>query len=164
MIDSAQVIDQFLCFEEALQIKDNLLSDNFPWYFSKHKVKNNQNDIFNHQFVHMFFYDYTQKSDFFFLLIPILKKLNAKSIVKIKANVTSCTDELVLFDNHTDVDFTCKTAVYYVNENNGYTQIRNEKVLSVENRILIFDSHIPHFGTTCTDASVRCVINFNYFD
>ena len=57
------------------------------------------------------------------------------------------------------------TAVFYVNTNNGYTIFESgEKVSSVENRMVIFDSNILHTGTTCTDERVRCVLNFNYYE
>jgi hypothetical protein len=56
-----------------------------------------------------------------------------------------------------------KTAVFYLNTNNGYTYFENnEKVLSTENTFVEFDSHIMHGGTTCTDQLKRMMINFNY--
>ena len=55
------------------------------------------------------------------------------------------------------------TAIYYVNTNNGWTEFENgDKVPSVENRIVIFDSSQLHTGTRTTNASSRVVINFNY--
>ena len=55
------------------------------------------------------------------------------------------------------------TAVYYINTNNGWTEFENgDKVESVANRIVIFDSNTMHTGTTCTDEKVRVLINFNY--
>ena len=55
------------------------------------------------------------------------------------------------------------TATYYLNTNNGYTELKTgEKVESVENRMLVFDSNIEHQGVTCTDEKRRVLINFNY--
>lgn len=163
MIRTVDIFDNFLLDSEANQIKDTLLSDIFPWYYSKYKVCNNREENHNHQFVHMFFFDHSAKSQFLYLLEPILKKLDVKALIRIKANITSCTDKLVIYDEHTDVGFECKTAVYYVNTNNGYTKIGEEKIHSKENRLANFNSQISHAGTSCTDQSVRCVINFNYF-
>ena len=56
-----------------------------------------------------------------------------------------------------------KTAIFYVNTNNGWTEFKKGgKVKSVANRIVIFDSNLEHQGVTCTDKKRRVVINFNY--
>ena len=58
---------------------------------------------------------------------------------------------------------TWTTSVYYINTNNGYAEFENgEKVESVENRIVKFQSNLKHRGTTCTNEQTRVVINFNY--
>ena len=66
---------------------------------------------------------------------------------------------------HTDVpsNFKSKTAVYYVNSNDGYTKFEGNKIESVANRMIVFDSRINHTGTTCTNTKRRLVINFNYW-
>ena len=67
---------------------------------------------------------------------------------------------------HVDFDnFLGKTAIFYVNSNNGYTVFENGlKVDSQENRLVVFNSDLLHAGTTCTDQKIRCVINFNFDD
>ena len=56
-----------------------------------------------------------------------------------------------------------KTAVFYINTNNGWTEFKKGgKVKSVANRIVIFDSKLEHSGVTCTDENKRVVMNFNY--
>ena len=58
-----------------------------------------------------------------------------------------------------------KTAIYYVNTNNGYTKFEDGTVVnSVENRCVVFDSSLRHTGTTCTDQKTRVVINFCYVE
>ena len=55
-------------------------------------------------------------------------------------------------------------AIYYVNSNDGYTEFEDgTRIETIENRLLVFDSSLWHTGSTCTNAKVRCVINFNYF-
>ena len=57
-----------------------------------------------------------------------------------------------------------KTAVFYVNSNNGYTKLKNGTIIkSEENKIAIFDGETEHTGTTCTDEEFRVVVNINYF-
>ena len=58
-----------------------------------------------------------------------------------------------------------KSAIYYVNSNNGYTKFKNgKKILSKQNKLIIFDNDQPHTGSTCTDERIRVVINFNYVE
>ena len=65
---------------------------------------------------------------------------------------------------HIDQSFNnAKTAIYYVNSNNGWTEFETGEVVnSVANRIVIFDSNIKHVGYSCTDEKTRVVLNINY--
>ena len=66
---------------------------------------------------------------------------------------------------HTDVDAKCKTAIYYVNSNNGVTLFKKQQsVASLANRISIFSSDEIHTGISHTDEQIRMVINLNYYD
>ena len=57
-----------------------------------------------------------------------------------------------------------KTAIYYVNSNDGYTKFETGEIVeSVGNRLVIFDGRIKHCGSTHTNQKYRIVINFNYF-
>ena len=48
--------------------------------------------------------------------------------------------------------------------NDGYTKfIDGEVVQTIANRLVIFDGHTKHCGTTHTNAKFRTVINFNYY-
>jgi hypothetical protein len=160
---TVDVIDNFLEEDDFLKIKNVILSDNFSWYYSKYKVEIPQSNIKNYQFVHMFYYEHQARSEYFDILQPILKKLKIKALVKIKANLTTHSNDIYDFNYHVDNDMNCKTAIFYINSNNGYTLIGGEKIKSVENRMVIFDSEIPHAGSTCSDQSVRAILNINYF-
>ena len=70
---------------------------------------------------------------------------------------------MVVFDKHVDQFFNSKAAVYYVNDNNGYTMIGDKKIISKSNRIVFFDADTKHYGTNSTNYNNRIVINFNYF-
>ena len=90
--------------------------------------------------------------------------MDVKALVRIKANLNPVSDKLIQYDKHKDQEhFSCKGAIYYVNNNNGYTMFDNEKVESKENRIVFFNTETPHSGTNSTDCKNRMVINFNYF-
>jgi hypothetical protein len=166
-----KIIDNFLDEQNFLALKNVLLGSNFSWYLNSIKVKNKTtiNAKFNYQFVHAFYTDHAPKSQYIELINPIISALNPSALLRIKANLTPSTDKIIEYDYHRDFEtphrFDGMTAVFYVNTNNGYTIFENgEKVSSVENRMVIFDSNILHTGTTCTDEKVRCVLNFNYYE
>ena len=85
-----------------------------------------------------------------------------------KANLGPKTPKPITCNFHTDVVKSyvgSKTAVYYINTNNGYTLFKKgkKKVKSVENRIVIFDAMEEHTTVTQTDKDVRLVLNINYY-
>ena len=123
-------------------------------------------ELDNHQMYNMIYSDDEPKSDMFHLIRGIMMngKFNFKSLIKIKANLSFRTTEKIIHGYHVDVPYECKTAIYYLNTNDGCTMFEDgREVGSVENRLVIFNSHLAHTGTTCTDQKIRSVINFNYF-
>lgn len=162
------LIDNFLSKLDFANVYNLFMGDNFPWFLNPRKSFKDEDlkddEKFNFQFTHTFYKDLKQNSDMS-ILLPIFKKLNLKSIVRIKANLTTVTSKQVVYNTHTDVNFECKTAVFYINNNNGFTIFEDgSKIDSIENRICIFPSLIPHAGTSCTDEKVRVLLNINYFD
>lgn len=158
------IIKEALDKKISLDIKNVLTSNEFPWFIHKGIVHKEEK---NYQFAHIFHHKNQINSTFFVSLInPILKILNPISIIKIKANLLPKSDKIIEHGMH--IDFTnknSKTAIYYVNTNNGYTKFENKKkILSEENKLIIFNSTVKHTGTTCTDEDYRMVINFNYFE
>ena len=89
--------------------------------------------------------------------------MGVKELVRIKVNLNPPSNKLVKYSKHTDQNYSCKAAIYYINTNNGYTTIGDEKIESKANRIVFFDANEEHSGTNSTDCKNRMVINFNYF-
>ena len=84
-------------------------------------------------------------------------------ISEIRANLLFKTKKHMQSDFHLDKTFFCKTAIFYVNTNNGYTLLKdNTKIKAEENKVLIIDSKTYHAAVTQTDVERRVVINFNY--
>ena len=87
------------------------------------------------------------------------------AIARIKAICVLRTPELIEFTwgFHTDFNNNEITAIYYINDNDGYTLFEDgTKVESVANRFVRFPCTTRHTGTTCTDTDRRLLINFNY--
>ena len=161
-----KIINNFLKKEENFFIEKTLMDKNFPWFFQKsildHHLENKKNFHFGHCFYNQIDGG-TINSDYMYLIKPLIKKLNIKSLVRAKANLKTSNDKHTKGVPHIDQKFKCKTAIYYVNSNNGYTMIEKQKVESVRNRIVIFSTDEMHYGVNCTDEQTRLLINFNYF-
>jgi len=151
-------IDEFLNIQKTIQVPI------FPWYISRGVVNDKDEYV---QFFHMFYENNSITSDRFDLFKNILKILKVKTILKIKANLLQRTEKIVEHGYHVDFDYPeykAKTAVLYINSNNGYTKFKDgKKVYSEENKIVVFPSKVYHTGSTCTDEELRLVVNFNYY-
>lgn len=162
-----EIFDNCLDQQDFFTLQNSLLGADFPWYLNGSKVFKNSvvPEKNNYQFTHTFYHNYTGSSDWLKVIAPLITLINPAAIVRIKANLTAATSSIITYDLHIDEpSFVGKTAIYYVNTNNGYTQLLDgQQIASVENRLAIFDSDILHTGTSCTDEKVRCVLNFNYF-
>ena len=56
------------------------------------------------------------------------------------------------------------TAIFYINDGNGYTKLEDGTIVeSKANTLLTFSSDTKHLGATCTDEKRRVLINLNYF-
>ena len=161
-----QIIDNFLDKSDLNILKSTVLNSSFPWYFNDFILERGSktcNEVYNYQFTHSFFTT-NKRSDFFHLIEPCFKKLSIRTLLRVKANLTPRADKNIIQGMHTDFEYDCLTSIFYINTNNGYTQIKNgQKIKSVENRMVIFKSSTLHSSVTCTDKKIRCVINFNYF-
>ena len=99
-------------------------------------------------------------------IVPILKKLEAEAPLIVRANMFVSA----LFKEsswHCDFSFKCKTAILYLNDCDGGTElIINKKpifIKSVANQMLVFDTGIKHRALTSEKEPIRYIINFNYF-
>lgn len=163
--------DNFLDLTSFAEIKTTLLGNNFPWFFQNTVVGYNDRDLQEtnldqYQFTHVFYMDSAPRSEGFYLLKPLLDKLNISALVRVKANLTPRTLTRHIHGYHSDYPEhkNMKTAVFYVNTNDGATVFKDgSEVSSIENRLVEFDTPILHSGTTSTDTPVRCVINLNYY-
>mgnify|MGYP001415441447 FL=1 len=163
------VYDDFLD-PSSFELLQNTMMDNgknsmaFPWLWSE----NPDRALHIYHLYHVFWHNdkVWTHPDYWKIIKPLTKALNCKKIIKIRANLTTRTKDIEEFYMHTDVpsNFKSKTAIYYVNSNDGYTKFEGNKIESVANRMIVFDSNINHTGTTCTNTKRRLVINFNYYE
>ena len=162
-----RIIDNFLEKEHFKKIQQTMMGVEFPWYYQK---SSNYKKEGLSQLTHGFYnYKLSKRanSPFLEILTPILKKLDAIGLIRIKANLTYPAKEHQ--EMHVDVPFkNAMTAIYYINSNNGGTKIKQKKdtiVNSIENRMVIVAVDTPHAVIRHTNSKVgRFVINFNYYE
>ena len=160
-----KIIDNFLPEEEFKVIQQYLTNDSFTWHLMPY-IANKRQGLDQYQFVHTFF-DISKPSlqNYSNFLTPLFSKLQAKYILRVKANLRPRTTQGVLSDYHTDMDLNQQTAIYYINTNNGYTKFQQndfDDVTSVANRLLTFSGGLKHCGASATDSNYRIVLNINY--
>tara|TARA_Y100001963_G_scaffold114868_1_gene159312 strand:- start:79 stop:558 length:480 start_codon:yes stop_codon:yes gene_type:complete len=156
-----KVIDNFLPEEEFNSIQSFMMGGEFRWFYKDGRVK-----IGDGQFhmVHMFYQpDVGSNSEHINIWNTFMTKIGAKKCIRIKANLTFKTSTHELTEYHVDYK-KGKTAVFYINTNNGYTEFESGvRVSSVTNRVCIFDSNLKHRGVSHTEPDhQRIVVNFNY--
>ena len=151
-----KIQDNYLDSENFNKLREVIMGDNFPWYYSDGVVHIGDG---RYQLINSF-----QTGDSLSIVAPLLYAMGVTKISRIKANWQSKTDNIIENPFHTYGDVVCNTSIFYMNTCDGYTKFEDGTIVnSVENRFLTFPSQTKHCGTTCTNASRRIVINFNYF-
>jgi len=161
-------IDNFLTdVEIEKQVFEFLTGSEFPYYYQPHLAYEGAglpNEFF---FQHRLFDEKPLSNYFDFFDQHIFQKLNYKTLYRAKVNLTTFTPEPVISEWHIDdVNKDHKVAIFYVNDNNGYTEIfdgeKNYNIASKRNRLVKFDCNFEHRSVGHTDEKARVVININY--
>mgnify|MGYP003112723252 FL=1 len=161
-----EVKENFLAESDLKDLKDVLLDPGFTWALN-HGVSYPEDGHI--QFTHTIYRDDEFKSTFTLGGLDIFKeKLGIVSLVRAKVNLLPRATEVIEHEAHIDIanpPSNLKTAILYLNTNNGYTKFETgEKITSKENTLVIFDAKTKHSGTTNScDAPYRLVFNLNYF-
>jgi hypothetical protein len=156
------LIDNFLPEEDLKRIQDIMLTgSDFSWYYNEQIISKDIGDE-HFQFTHTFYKNWNWQSNGA-LIEPLITKINPKAWIRIKANLKTRQNKVVEQGWHTDFEFPCTTAIFYLNDTDGYTVFEDgTKIDCKANRLVEFDSHNKHSGTSHTDAKVRVLLNMNY--
>ncbi len=163
--------DKFLLPEVFEPIFKIMTSSNFSWFYQKSQTINKEKKD-DPYFSHIFYGDNTPRSNHYEDVIsPILFTLsNVKSLLFVRANLYLKKDKVYSSCFHTDDcddvnKYNHKTAIFYINKNDGYTEFESgEKVESLSNRLLIFDASLKHRAVSQVTEDRRIVININYIE
>lgn len=157
-----KIFKNFLNKEDFKKIQSVIMGEYMPWYYSDGV---NEDEDMHDQFVFIFVAPggvVNCTKPMLDLINPILSKIKGKKINKIKANLLLKTKKITQHGFHID-QTEGTTGIFYLNNCNGYTKFQTgEKIKSIENTYVEFNSTIKHTGTSCTDEKRRIVLNFNY--
>ena len=156
-----KVIDNFLDKEEFKHIQKIIMGADFPWFYNRNisYAKDPKNLYY---FTHNFYRDNLQ-SNYFSLWGSFLNKINPKALIRIKGGLYPSVAKAEANCSHIDYDFPHKGCILYINKNNGPTYFGDKKIMPKENRVVLFDPHLPHSSSRCSDQQVRITVTFNYF-
>lgn len=157
------IYDNFLPVKDLINLQTYMFGENFSWYLTDGISYDNEQGK-NFYFTHVFYINDNKNSDFYYLVQPIVEKLKVKALMRIKGNMYVNNNKFTVHTKHVDYDFEHKGAIFYVNNNNGYTTLEDgTKINSVANRLLTFNPGKLHSSSNCTDSGARVTINFNFF-
>ena len=160
-----EIIDNFLSKEDHYRIKKDLENRNFEWYFSpKSGHPEEHEELYNWQYFHtMYYHQGGYKSRLFPIVQPLITKLKPMILIRIKVNATMYDKKIIEYPIHVDTNIKCKTGIYIIDTSDGYTYFKDgQRIDSIANRFISFDSHHEHAGTNLTSAKRRIVVNINY--
>ena len=159
-----QTHKKFLNIDFFEKTKNLIMDQDFPWRRRNNMTSNIRDKMY---FTYCFYNDMTCKSQFYEpYIIPILKKLNAEAPLQVRANLT--ISELFKKSQwHNDYNFNCKTAILYLNDCDGGTELKvNNKIIFIKadaNKMLVFDTEVLHRAVSSKEQPIRYILNFNYF-
>ena len=159
-----QTHKNFLSVDLFKKVQSLIMDQDFPWRRRDHMTDDDRDKMY----FSYGFYNYMISSSELYspYIIPILKKLQATAPIQIRANMSISA----LFKSsqwHRDYDFKCKTAILYLNDCDGGTDLKiNNKIIFIKadaNKMLVFNTDILHRAITSKKEPARYIINFNYF-
>jgi hypothetical protein len=162
-----EIYKNFLEEPFFLSLKNLITDQDFPWRFRPKMTPTLDVSNDNFYFTYSFFNELKINSEYYIpFILPILTKLNCMAPIQIRANL-NIQKEDAKSGWHTDYKNKSKTAILYLNNCNGGTELqlknKNKFIKSEENKIVIFDSNIKHRGIVQTDTQTRYFLNVNYY-
>ena len=161
---SYKIIENFLPEKNFNKIFNLLMNSEISWFY-RDKIMGDDSFFY---FTHSFYNNNNITSLHFEIIKPLLEKLNYVSLIEVRANMVFKKEKNILTNFHIDFNYkNFKTAIFYINENNGLTIIKDNdriEIIPKQNKVLIMDGNVRHALVTQTDEKRRVIINVNYFE
>jgi hypothetical protein len=160
---TTRIIDDFLSVDTFNRLNAIVNSFEFPWSFSPYVANSTDDSDYHTYHTHIIYSNYKPVSDFWFELDEFLLFLQPKAMIKVKINSYPRTAKIYKHGIHVDQDYPHKGALFYFNDNDGVTTMQDgTEIESKANRLVLFDSALPHCSSSCTNSTRRLTMNFNY--
>ena len=172
-----EIFDEFLSEKEFGALQSYMMGEHCPWFYQKDGT-----------LLHMF---YSAKGQLpneaeelcagtSVILDPIMLKLNVIQPYKVEAyfkggithynkdgrtvnDVGMVKDTYISGRSSINTNSNDKVAVFFINTNDGYLEFEDgNKVPSVENRIVVFDTNLKYKTVETDDDTRRVAINFTF--
>lgn len=96
-------------------------------------------------------------------LVYLMNKINIIGLIDVEINVYPRNNNIISVKKEKKHNFNHGVAIYYLNNNDGYTLLDSgEKIESIKNRLLLFESDQDYYESTTTNSRNRYSITFNY--
>jgi len=168
--NGVSIIDDFLESEYFEMLEHQISHPKFPWYWRSTVVYEDEDPKTGPGVCdHAVWQENSPCSDSYSHYLRMLKQMEVVVLLRIIANLNWRLPVAYESPWHTDNssmafdDSQWTTSIYYINTNNGYTELEDgTKVESVKNRLLSFPMPMKHRGVTQTDEQRRLLVNFCY--
>ena len=161
MQNQIQIVPNFLEFYTFSELYNQFNSPNFPWFWTQSPGE-------PEQYINLLYFDHQFSSamnpNMNRCLMAATNKLGVISILRVKLNATPKGAPEQEWHTDWQISTPSKTCVLYLNDNDGYTEFREDIVNSVSNTAVIFDTNLKHRGVPQTDTDRRLVLNISYFE
>jgi hypothetical protein len=155
-----EIKDNFLdkdIFDDVFKI---ITSNGFPWYTVDNVNPASKDDDF--QFLHTLIENGEVNSDYIDIVNKVCSPLDKVIVTRARVNLFTKTEKQKGLGFHIDRP-NSKTLLLYLEDSNGYTEFKTgEKIKSVSNRAVIFNSEDLHQTVNQTDVNFRRNININF--
>jgi len=170
-----KILENVLPDNEWSELNEDLNSPDFSWFYQKIPLQSDTTDYKTFYFTHGYINlngnidtEWQNKHN-----LPIVKFLTNyfKSDIDLfwsKANMFTRLEKNYVCGYHTDIDNIPNmnesyTLIYYINTNNGGTQIKDgDFIPSIKNTAVLMSSDTIHSSVIQTDENVRLNMNFNF--
>ena len=158
-----EIIDNFLPKSNFKLIKSAISDPEFPWLYKEMKG-DAQSTVKNYaEFEHLIYTQNVPVSPFFETFSILVDKLECRSLLNMSCLMYMRENELFTVSSNPNYAFPNTKAIFYLNNNDGYTLLEEDiKIENIENRLIIFDGSKPYIESNCTNTMRRLSISFNY--
>lgn len=157
-----KIIDNFLDENYFLQLKNLVISHDFPWFFQKNINSEQSRDDLYFYFTHILYSNDKPNSVFFTLFESLLNEMGYEKLIRVKLNLYPRTEKLIINASHIDDVEEHRGFLLYFNSCDSKTILKDMHVDCVANRAVYFNPTIPHSSSSCTNAKARFSLNVNY--